>query len=280
MLDAYADRWALVTGASSGIGAEFARQLAARGMHLVLVARRQELMKELAAELDTRHGTKCEIVVSDLSDPAASKLIFDDIANRELNIDVLVNNAGFGFVGVVDDVDISRMMQMIQLNISSATDLIYRLLPGMLERKRGAIINVSSLAAFQPVAYMSVYAATKAYMLHLSEALWAEVKERGVTVMALCPGTTETDFFDVAGISGWLKKHRAQTPEQVVKTAMKALDRGKQYVVPGLKNYLISLGVRLARRKMVVLQSMKYFRPTRKTTDDSADPNPKSQPAA
>lgn len=280
MLDAYADRWALVTGASSGIGAEFARQLAARGMHLVLVARRKPMMEELAGELDTRHGTKCEIIASDLSEPAAGQRIFEQIISRGIDVEVLVNNAGFGFVGVVDDVDIQHMMRMIDLNISSATDLIYRILPGMLERKRGAIINVSSLAAFQPVAYMSVYAATKAYLLHLSEALWAEVKERGVTIMALCPGTTETDFFDVAGISGWLKKHRAQTPAQVVKAALTALDKGKQYVVPGWKNYLMSLGVRLARRKMIVLQSMKYFRPTQKTSSDDAGQTEKSQPAA
>ena len=268
MLDAYADRWALITGASSGIGAEFARRLASRGMHLVLTARRKELLEKLAEELHTRHGTKTEIIAGDLTDAAEPQRLCEAIAAKGIAIELLVNNAGFGWVGTIQETEQPRMRDLVQLNIAAMTELTYRLLPAMLERGHGGIINVSSVAAFQPVAYMPAYSASKAFVLHFSEALWAESRDRGVTVTALCPGTTQTDIFDVANVPGWLKKHRYSTPEDVVKGAIKALERGKQFVIPGWKNWLITFGVRLARRKMVVLQSMKFFRPRKK--DDSA----------
>lgn len=264
MLDRYVDRWALVTGASSGIGAEFARQLAARGMHLVLTARRRELMEELAHELDTRHGTRSEILTHDLSDPAQVAGLMRDVESRGIAVELLVNNAGFGLVAAVDDTDPDRVLELLRLNIAAATQLTYWALPRMLERHHGAIINVSSSAGFQPVAYMPTYAASKAFLLHFSEALWAEVRDRGVTVTALCPGTTETGFFDIAGVPGWLKKQRSQTPEQVVKAALKGLEKRRQFTVPGWSNYLLTLLVRMAPRKVVVTESMKYFRPQRK----------------
>lgn len=274
MLEAYADRWALITGASSGIGAEFARRLAARGMHLVLVARRRHLMEELADELHTRHGTKSEIVVSDLSEPGESRRVYEEVAGRGVEIELLVNNAGFGFVGEIEDTDLDRILQMIRLNISALTELTYLVLPGMMQCGHGGIINLSSVAGFQPVAYMAAYAASKAFVLHFSEALWAEARDHNVTVMALCPGTTSTEFFDVAGVSGWLKKRRSQTPAQVVKAALKALERGRQYVVPGWSNFFLTLGYRFARRKMVVRQSMKFFRPSPK----KKEPEPSDEP--
>lgn len=238
-------------------------------MHLALVARREDRLQELAEELDTRHGTRCEIIPADLSEPGQTGAVFDTISSRDIEIELLVNNAGFGFVGTIDDTDTDRMLQMIRLNVAALTDLTYRCLPGMLERKHGGIINVSSLAAFQPVAYMPTYSAGKAYALHFSEALWAECREHGVTVMALCPGTTETEFFDIAGVTGWLKKHKAHSSDYVVRKALKSLEKGKQCCIPGFTNKLISLGVRLARRKMVVRQSMRFFRP-RKQEDDEA----------
>jgi short-subunit dehydrogenase len=268
VLDAYADRWALITGASSGIGAEFARRLAAHGMHLVLTARRKELLEKLAEELHTRHGTKSEIIAADLSDSSEPQRLSDAIAAKGIQIEMLVNNAGFGWVGTIDETQPARMRELVQLNIASLTELTFRWLPSMLERGHGGIINVSSIAGFQPVAYMPVYAASKAFSLHFSEALWAECRDRGVTVTALCPGTTQTDFFDVANVPGWLKKHQFSTPEEVVKAALKALERRKQFAIPGWKNWLISFGVRLARRKIVVLQSMRFFRPRKK--DDLA----------
>ena len=268
MLDTYADRWALITGASSGIGAEFARFLAARGMHLVLTARREDRLRELADDLHTRHGTQCELIVGDLTDPGEPQRIFSLIKGQGIAVELLINNAGFGNVGVVDDTDSQRMLNMIQLNIASLTELTYLFLPQMLEREHGAIINVSSVAAFQPVAYMPVYSATKAFVLHFSEALWAECRDRGVTIQALCPGTTETEFFDVAGVQGWLKKQRSHTADFVVRRSIRGLEKRKLFVIPGFLNFILSMGVRLARRRMVVLQSMKYFRPRPKSDDD------------
>lgn len=264
MIDAYADRWALVTGASSGIGAEFARKLAARGMHLVLTARRQELLQQLADELHTRHGTKTEIIVSDLSELAEPQRLMDAIAAKNIQVELLVNNAGFGWVGTVDETEMPRMRELLKLNIAALVELTYLVIPGMLQRGHGGVINVSSVAAFQPVAYMPVYSASKAFVLHFSEALWAECRDRGVTVTALCPGTTQTEFFDVANVPGWLKKHHFSTPDEVVKAALKAFERGKQFAVPGWRNRLITFSVRMARRKMVVLQSMRFFRPRKK----------------
>lgn len=268
MIEDYADRWALITGASSGIGAEFARRFAALGMHLVLTARRDEPMQELAKQLHTQHGTKCEILPCDLSEPDAASKLVNAVSDLNVTIDLLVNNAGFGVVGAVEQTDREQVLRMLQVNMSALTDLTYRFLPEMIGRGHGAIINVSSVAAFQPVAYMGAYSASKSYVLHFSEALWAEVREHGVTVMALCPGNTRTDFFESAGVGGWLKKRRSQSPEQVVKCALKALEKKRQYVVSGWKNYILSLLVRLASRKTAVMESRKYFRPAPKKKDD------------
>ncbi|MGH7201156.1 MAG: SDR family NAD(P)-dependent oxidoreductase [Planctomycetaceae bacterium] len=264
MLEEYADRWALVTGASSGIGAEFARLLAARGMHLVLVARRKSRLEELAAELDTRHGTHSLILPADLSEPGAARRLFEEIQTRGIELELLVNNAGFAVVADIENTEPDRVMQMVRLNVAALTELTYLVLPGLLQRGHGAIINVSSVAGLQPVAYMGAYAASKAYVLHFSEALWAECREKGVTVMALCPGVTKTEFFDVAGVSGWLKKQRSQSPEQVARTALKSLEKRRPSVVTGWWNWLRSLVVRLGTRRRVVLESMKYFRPNRR----------------
>ena len=261
MIRGYADKWALITGASSGIGAEFARRLAARGMHLVLAARRTELMESLAKELHTAHGTKCEVIACDLSDIAQAAELYEEIKRRKIKISLLINNAGFGHVGQILETDLKRIHEMLRLNIGALTDLTYRYLEEMIHDGEGGIINVSSVAAFQPVAYMGVYAATKAYVLHFSEALWAEAWDYGVTVMALCPGTTRTDFFDVSGVKGWLSNKRAQNVDQVVKTALKAFDRRKQYVVSGWVNYMLTLAVRIAMRRVAVRESMRYFRP-------------------
>jgi short-subunit dehydrogenase len=259
-----ANQWALVTGPSSGLGEEFARQLAARGMHLVLVARRRELMEKLAAELHLQHGTRCHIIQADLADPAVPKRVLDEVAAQGITIELLVNNAGFGIVGEVDNADIDRMLLMIRLNISALTELTYRLLPGMLQRGRGAILNVSSLSAFQPVAYMGVYAASKAFVLHFSEALHCELKDRGITVTAVCAGVTRTPFFDIAGASGWLQKHASHPVDYVVKRSLKALVRRQQFTVPGWRNYLLTLLVRIASRARVVKESTRFFRPRRK----------------
>ena len=261
MIDAYADRWALVTGASSGIGEAFARQLAARGMHLVLTARRLDRLEALADDLHTRHGTLTDLVSGDLADPATPTRLLEEIRSRDRQVELLVNNAGYAVVGDIGETDRAKTLEMLNVNVAALTELTYAVLPGMVERGHGAIVNLSSVAAFQPVAYMAAYAATKAFVLHFSEALWAEVRESGVTVMALCPGVTRTEFFDVAGVSGWLKKQRSSSPDRVVRKALKALERKRQYVVPGFWNYVRSLAVRLASRRRVVRETLKYFRP-------------------
>lgn len=263
-----ANQWALVTGASAGLGAEFARQLASRGMHLVLVARRGELMDALAAELLTQHGTRCHVIASDLSEPGEPQRVLGEIAAQGVTIELLVNNAGFGIVGEVDGADVDHVLKMLRLNVSALTELTYRLLPGMLERGHGAILNVSSLSAFQPVAYMGAYAASKTFVLHFSESLHCELKDRGITVTAVCPGVTRTSFFDIAGAPGWLQKHAALDVEYVVKRALKALARRHQYDVPGWRNYLLTLLVRIASRRRVVKESTRFFRPKRPPKSD------------
>jgi len=281
VLDGYNDRWAMVTGASSGIGAEFAAHLAARGMHLVMVARRFDVMKQMAEELTTRHGTNCHIVAIDLTDPQASERLMEEVDRLGIEVELLVNNAGIGLIGDVETTDPDDVRKMLTLNIQTLTDLTYRCLPQMLRRGHGAIINLSSQAAFQPVAFMGAYAASKSFVLHFSEALWAEVRSRGVTVMALCPGVTRTDFFATAGAPGWLEKHTATTSTRVVKSALKALEKRRQYVVTGWKNYFMTLLVRLATRRTAVNESKRYFRPSKRKEDKKAvtPENPPADPA-
>ena len=270
VLEAYTERWALVTGASSGIGAEFARVLAGNGMHLVLTARRGDRLEQLAEELQQRHMVQTLVVPADLCTPGGVAKVLDAVAAQEITLELLVNNAGFGFVGEIAGTDVDVMMSMVGLNVAALTELTYRVLPGLLEQGHGAIINVASVVAMQPVAYMAVYSASKAYVLHFSEALWAEARDRGVTVMALCPGTTDTEFFDVAGVPGWLKKQHGQTTSQVVKEALRGLEKRRSYLVTGFWNYLRTLGPRLVTRKTVVTQTMKFFRPRLIEEDEGA----------
>ncbi len=173
----------------------------------------------------------------------------------------LVNNAGFGYVSPLETTDVAHVLEMIRLNVSALTELTLGLLPKMVERGHGGIINISSVAGFQPVGYMGAYAASKAYVLHFSEALWGEVRDRGVTVTTLCPGSTRTDFFNVSGVPNFLERHSSQDVRQVVRAGLKAFERRRQYVVSGWKNYILSLLVRIATRATVVKESMKYFRP-------------------
>lgn len=260
--------WAVVTGASSGIGAEFARQLAARGMHLVLTARRKDRLEQLAAELQQQHGTQTLVVAIDLAQPGAAGELWQAVKTAEIEPDVLVNNAGFSVVSELEDASPERLMEMVRVNIEAPTELTYLALEGMLRRRRGAIVNVSSVLAFQPIAFMGVYAASKAYLLHFSESLWAECRERGVHVMALCPGTTETELFRRAGVGGWLQKRRSMTPTQVVSAALRCLDHRKPVCVPGWRNRLMTFLVRLLPRKTLVTGSMNYFHPDATTDGD------------
>ena len=279
VMDTYNDRWALVTGASSGIGREFAVRLAERGMHLILAARRKDRMNELAQELLTRHGTSTHIVCIDLAETEAGRKLHEEIKRLDIDVELIVNNAGAGLIGDLDTTDPDEIRRLLIINIVTLTDLTYRLLTPMLQRGHGAVINVSSTAAFQPVAFMGVYAASKSYVLHFSEALWAEVRSRGVTVMALCPGVTETEFFTRAGAPGWLQKHSSQSAGRVVRKALRGLEQRRQYLITGWKDYLMTLLVRLTTRRTAVNESKRYFRPSRRAAAGTETDPPRQEHA-
>jgi hypothetical protein len=247
---------ALVTGASAGLGVEFARQLSKRGHRLVLAARRKERLHELAKELG-----KARAVAIDLSKKdSAAKLMADLEANGEV-VDVLVNNAGFGLIGRFAELDGKRERQMIDLNVGALTELCRAAAPGMIERKSGAILNVASTAAFQPGPKMAVYFATKAFVLSLTEALHEELKPHGVHVTCLCPGPTRTEFGDVAGFGGnGLFDRVAMESPAVVTAGLEGLDRNKAVVVPGLVNKIGASSTRFAPRSVVrkIAGSIKY----------------------
>jgi short-subunit dehydrogenase len=241
----------LITGASSGIGEAFARRLAALGRNVFLVARSEDKLVTLCNELGREHRVRAQYVALDLSQPDAGERLFAEAEKRGLEIDLLVNNAGFGSMGDFAKLDQARELNMIDLNVKALVDLTYRFLGPMRKRKRGAIINVASTAGFQPVPYMATYAATKAFVLSFSEAIWEENRPYGIEVLALCPGVTETNFFEAA--HGHKPPARAaQTAEEVVDTAMKALGRGKGHVVSGLSNLIMVEAERVVPRSVVV----------------------------
>jgi len=222
----------LITGASAGLGAEFARQCAARGETLILVARRRERLDALKAEL----GGEAYVIAADLSAPDAAAALFAEVAELGLSVETLINNAGFGLAGAFAALPAERQIEMIDLNIRSLTELCRLFLPPMLARRRGFILNVASTAAFQAGPHMAVYYASKAYVLSLSEALHQEAKGSGVHVTALCPGPTATEFFDVAGAGNGRLAKIATDPVAVVRIGLAALARNKAIVVPGAAN--------------------------------------------
>jgi short-subunit dehydrogenase len=241
----------LITGSSSGIGEAFARRLAALGRNVLLVARSDDKLVTLCNELGRTNRVRAQYVVLDLSQPDAPERLFEEAQKRGLEIDMLVNNAGFGSFGDFLEKDLGRELNMIDLNVKAVVDLTYRFLAPMRERKRGAIINVASTAGFQPVPFMATYAATKAFVLNFSEALWEENRPYGIEVLALCPGVTDTNFFEAA--HGHKPPARAaQTPDEVVDAALKALGRGKGHVVSGLGNFVMVEAQRLLPRSAVV----------------------------
>jgi short-subunit dehydrogenase len=226
----YTGKTALVTGASSGIGEQFARTLAARGANLVLVARRMDRLTELASELTAAHGISVTSLEWDLSLPNAGLHLGDEVARRGLTVDVLVNSAGFGTHGTVAETDPAALSQEMTLNMNAVADTTRAFVTGMLERKSGAIINIASLAAFAPRPNHAMYSATKSFVLSLTQALWGEVRGTGVRVTAVCPGPTKTEFFDVSGTP--IPGGKAQPASAVVDAALKAIDADKPRVVP------------------------------------------------
>jgi uncharacterized protein len=230
---------ALVTGASAGIGEAIARELASRGHGVTLVARRGERLRTLAGELSERHGIRAEVIAADLGDPPAREQLADRIAGLGLAVEVLVNNAGFGGSGTLVDSTRESLLAMLRVNCEALLDLQARYLPAMVERGRGAVINVASTAAFQPMPGTATYAATKAFVLSLSEAVHEELKGTGVTMTAVCPGPVRTEFTQVAGIEhaeDQLPSLFWMDSQAVAKAAVDGAENGKRVVVPGLLN--------------------------------------------
>lgn len=232
-------RTALVTGASSGIGQEFARRLAAAGLDLAIVSRRAERLEALAQELHAMHGVEVSCYSRDLADPDAVDALVEDVEKAGLEIDVLVNSAGLGVYGSPAQgrpVDADRSSRMLQVNVVALARLSDHFLGGMCSRGRGALINIASTAGFQPVPFMAAYGASKAFVLSYTEALWAETRGTGVRVLALCPGTTRTEFSDLVGVDEVHVGHE-QTPQEVVQTALRHLRRSSgPSVVSGWQN--------------------------------------------
>jgi len=252
-------RWALVTGASAGIGKALAEELAAGGTNLVLSARRVDRLQQVAAALRSRHTINTEIVEADLSKPLAPEKIFRFTEEKGIVIDLLVNNAGFGQYGELSAVETQRLLDMVQVNCTAVLHLTRLFLPKMIARQSGDVLIVSSTAAFQAVPYISTYAATKVFDLYLAEGLAEEMKPHGIRVCALCPGTTESEFHEVAGHPSH-SKGRQETAEKVAKTGLRALAAGKSYVISGLGNYLGAHGERLVPRRFVTRIAANMFR--------------------
>jgi hypothetical protein len=228
---------AIITGASSGIGEEFARQLASRGYDLVLVARRKERLAKLAETLHAVHGVDCVPLEADLAQPSGRDRLAHALTPDKTRVEMLVNNAGFGTHGFFYETDLQRELEMIEVNCAAPVHLTKRFLPWMLDRKKGYIVNVASLSAFTPGPVMAMYFATKAFLLSFSEALWEECRDTGVTVLALCPGPVKTEFQGSAGISPKARSSgTAPLPvERVVDDALRALFEGKRVVIPGFQ---------------------------------------------
>ena len=247
---------ALITGASAGLGVEFARQLSERGHRLVLAARRKDRLEGLAKDLGNARA-----VAIDLSKANAAAKLMADVKDAGEEVEILVNNAGFGLIGRFAELDTKRLRQMIDLNVGTLTDLCRAVAPQMIAHKSGGILNVASTAAFQPGPKMAVYFATKAFVLSLTEALHEELKADGVRVTCLCPGPTRTEFGDVAGFAGngMFDRVAMESPE-VVKAGLEGLDRNHAVVVPGVVNKIGAASTRFAPRSMVrkIAGAIKY----------------------
>ena len=256
----WAGKWALVTGASAGIGRALAEQLAAGGANLVLTARRCDRLEELASQLGACHAIKTEVFAGDLAQPGAPEEIRAFTQTKNLEIELLINNAGFGSYGALHKSDLARQLEMIQVNCAAVVHLTRLYLPEMVARGHGDILIVASVAAFQAVPYISTYAATKAFDLLFAEGIAEEVRRYGVHVCALCPGSTTTEFREVAGQPEHTFRG-AETAGKVARVGLRALAEGKSSVISGLKNKLSVEGQRLAPRSLVTRVAAGMFDP-------------------
>jgi uncharacterized protein len=250
----------LITGASSGIGAAFARKLASRGRNVLLVARSEDKLITLCNELGRISGIRAQYIALDVTAPGAPAQLLEETRKRGLVVDTLINNAGFGSMGNFANLDLARELEIIDLNIRALVELTHLFLLPMRERKQGAIVNVASTAGFQAVPFMATYAATKAFVLSFSEALWEENRSHGVLVMALCPGVTETNFFEASRMER-PPMRAAQTPEEVVDAALRGIRRRKSSIVSGWVNLLMVAAERFVPRSIVLRLVGKALRP-------------------
>ena len=248
--------WALVTGASSGIGADLARLLGEAGCHLVLTARRKDRLESLKNELTDKYPIKIETISNDLSKTTGAKQLFDAVEAKKISIDILVNNAGIGLHGKFAELDIDAQLGLIQLNVTSPTELTHRFMQGMVSRKKGWILQVASLYAFSHGTNMAMYAASKHFMLCMSDALNDELKGSGVNITALCPGVTKTEFFEAADMSGGMVFDMiAMNSMDVARQGIRAMVAGKPYIVTGAANQMIALGSPFTPRPFKILGS-------------------------
>ena len=253
-------KWALITGASAGIGVALARELAAGGTNLVLTARRRDRLAGLSGELSAKHNIRTLVCVADLAQALGPQEIFSFTESKNIAIDLLVNNAGFGAYGEFHKTQLERLVEMTQVNVTAVVHMTHLYLPGMIARGGGDILILASTAAFQPVPYITTYAATKTFDLHFAEGLAEEVRQYGVRVCALCPGSTETEFFQVAGQRNHTRRS-PETPEKVAHVGLTALASGKSSVISGFTNWMGAETVRLVPRKMVARITGGIFRP-------------------
>ncbi len=259
---AWSGKWALVTGASAGIGVALAEELASGGTNLVLTARRKDRLDALAQRLSTSCKVQTEVFPADLADPAAPEKIFAFTKEKGIAIDLLINNAGFGKYGEFPSIDKQRLLDMVQVNCAAVVHLTHLYLPEMVARRRGDILILASTASFQAVPYISTYAATKAFDLLFAEGLAEEMKPYGIRVCALCPGSTKSEFHAVSGQEKF--QRRVETARKVAQTGLKALAAGKSYVISGLGNYLGAHGERLVPRRFVTRTAARMFKPAKR----------------
>lgn len=243
---------ALVTGGSGGIGLELAKVLARNGFDLVLVARKRDTLEAAAGQLEGKFDVRAHVFAADLRRREAPQEIFDFLQNENIPIEVLVNNAGFGLGGEFSETELQRELEMIQVNIAALTHLTKLFLAPMIKRRSGRVLNVASTAAFQPGPLMAVYYATKAYVLSFSEALSEELRNSGLTVTALCPGPTHTDFADTAEMttSRLFNTFGIADAADVAKYGFDAMMSGKRLAIPGIKNKILAQANRLAPRAL------------------------------
>ncbi len=259
-MDTWRGKWAVVTGASAGIGKALAVELAAGGANLVLTARRRDRLEELARELTTKHGIRAEICAADLARSTGAEEIFAFTKGKGIEVELLVNNAGFGAYGEFARTELKRSLEMVHVNVAAVVHLTHLYLQPMIARRHGDILIVASIAAFQAVPYFAVYGATKGFDLFFAEAIAEETRKYGIRVCALCPGTTTSEFHEVASNPNPERRH-IETAEKVARTGLRALARGRSCIISGTTNFLGANIQRLFRRRAVTRVVARLYRP-------------------